>query len=244
MRSTSRTTITQEVEPSLMIRLSRTARRAVLASGAAVVVATAALGTVAAQQTPTPSPSATPRSGRTRPTMQAFIDALAARLGISSTQLQQAVDQTRIDLGVPQGRFGFGHGGPRGFEGGRGVDGAAAAQALGITVDQLRQNLAGKSLAQVAQDLGKNPADVATALKNAANQRIDQAVAAGRLTADQATQQKQQVSQRIDQQMTEVKPQGGAGTRGGEESEDDEAPHGQRSPSGTPAPSPSPGSQS
>ena len=53
------------------------------------------------------------------------------------------------------------------------------------------------------EDLLEN---VATALKNAAHQRIDADVAAGRLTADQATQRKQQVDQRIDQQMTEVAP--------------------------------------
>jgi hypothetical protein len=39
--------------------------------------------------------------------------------------------------------------------------------------------LPGKSLAQVAQAHGKNPNDVATALKNAAQQRIDQEVTAG-----------------------------------------------------------------
>jgi hypothetical protein len=51
-----------------------------------------------------------------------------------------------------------------------------AAQAIGITPEQLRQQLPGKSLAQVATDHGKNPADVATALKTAANARIDQAM--------------------------------------------------------------------
>jgi len=71
---------------------------------------------------------------------------------------------------------------------------------------QLQQELPGKSLTQVAQTHGKNPADLARALKNAAHQRIDQDVASGRLTADQATQQKQQVDQRIDQQLTEVTP--------------------------------------
>ena len=76
---------------------------------------------------------------------------------------------------------------------------------------QLQQELPGKSLSAVATAHGKNPADVATALKNAAHTRIDQQFTAGRLTADQATQQKQQADQRIDQQMTEVVPQAPAG---------------------------------
>ena len=70
--------------------------------------------------------------------------------------------------------------------------------------------MAGKSLAQVAQAHGKTANDVATALKNAANQRIDQEVAAGRLTADQATQRKQDIATRIDQMVNQVRPQPGA----------------------------------
>jgi hypothetical protein len=53
---------------------------------------------------------------------------------------------------------------------------AVAAQAIGITPQQLRQELPGKSLAQVATANGKNPADVATALKTAASAHIDQAM--------------------------------------------------------------------
>jgi hypothetical protein len=82
---------------------------------------------------------------------------------------------------------------------------------MGISVDQLRQELPGKSLAQVASAHNKNPSDVATALKNAANQQIDQAVSSGRLTADQGNQRKQQVDQQIDQRMNQVTPQGGPG---------------------------------
>ena len=112
------------------------------------------------------------------------------------------------------GGFGFGPGGGErgGFGPGASLD--AAAQALGLTTDQLRQDLVGKSLAQVAQAHGKNPSDVATAMKNAANQHIDQAVSSGQLTADQAAQRKQQVSQRIDQLINQVLPQGGSGGAG------------------------------
>jgi hypothetical protein len=81
-----------------------------------------------------------------------------------------------------------------------------AAQAIGITPQQLRTELPGKSLAQLAQAHGKNPADIATALKTAADQRIDQEVTTGKLTADQAAQRKQTVDQRIDQAVNQVVP--------------------------------------
>jgi hypothetical protein len=53
---------------------------------------------------------------------------------------------------------------------------AVVATALGITPEQLRQELPGKSLAQVAQAHGKTPEELAAALKAAANQRIDQRI--------------------------------------------------------------------
>jgi hypothetical protein len=203
---------------SILSWFSGTARRGVLAGGAVLVIAAAAAG-VAAAQTPTPSPGqgATPPAQSTpRPTEQAFLAALAQRLGIATDRLQQAITQARADVGLPGRGSGFGHFDRRGRGGGRGgLDSTVAAQAIGISVDQLRQELPGKSLAQVAQAHGKTGDAVATALKNAANQRIDQAVTAGRLTAEQATQQKQQQAQRIDQIVNQVMPQAGQGPRGG-----------------------------
>jgi len=60
---------------------------------------------------------------------------------------------------------------------------------------------------------------VATALKNAANTRIDQAVSANRVTADQANTQKTNIDQRIDQLVNQVVPQGfpGRGGPGGQQ---------------------------
>jgi hypothetical protein len=175
-----------------------------VALGAVVVLGGAAVGIASAQATPTP---AQPGRSQSRPDPQAYLDALARRLNVTSDALRQAMTQARADVGLPAGGpgpgFGIGHGPGRG---GRGGDLTAAAQAIGISVDQLRQELPGKSLAQVAQAHGKTANDVATALKNAANQRIDQAVADGRLTAAEATQRKQEVAQRIDQQVSEVRP--------------------------------------
>jgi hypothetical protein len=192
-----------------MSRSFFSARRSLAAGAAVLVLGGSAVGIASAQTAPaTPATSSAVGQGQASPQYQAFIDALAKRLGISSATLQTAVGQARTDAGLPAGGFGFGHGGPDGpgRPGGFGRNLNAAATAIGIPEAQLRQELPGKSLTQVAQAHGKNPADVATALKNAVHQRIDQDVTSGRLTADQATQRKTQVDQRIDQQMTEVAP--------------------------------------
>jgi hypothetical protein len=184
-----------------------------LAVGSAVLVMGGAAVSVATAQTAPATPPAP--AGQTQPGYQAFVDALAKRLGITSSALQSAISQARTDAGLPA-NSGFGPGGRGGPAGGRGVDLNGAATTIGITVTQLQQELATKSLADVATAHGKNPSDVATALKNAAHQRIDQDVTDGRLTADQAAQAKQQADQRIDQMMTQVGPPNhqGSGPRG------------------------------
>jgi hypothetical protein len=53
---------------------------------------------------------------------------------------------------------------------------AVAAEAIGITPEQLHQELPGKSLAQVAEAHGKSAADVSSALKTAAHARVDQRI--------------------------------------------------------------------
>ena len=143
--------------------------RVVIAAGAVLVLGGSAVGIAAAQSQPATS---TPTA------YQKFIDSLAQKLGISSQQLQTDISQARQDAGLPaNGGFpgrgpGGGPGGPRGGFG-FGFDFQAAAQTLGITPQQLRTELQGKSLAQVAQAHGKTAADVATTLKNAAHQQID-----------------------------------------------------------------------
>lgn len=182
------------------------ARRVAIVAGAVLVLGGSAVGIAAAQTTPT----ATPTGQNSQ--YQKFIDALAQKLGVSSQTLQSDIDQVRQEQGLPSGGgFPFGGGGfARGGFGAR-FDLQAAAQAIGITPEQLRTELPGKSLAQVAQAHGKSGNDVATALKNAANQKIDQAVSSGRLTSDQANTQKTNIAQRIDQLVNQVTPQAGQG---------------------------------
>jgi hypothetical protein len=187
-------------------------KRGLAAGGAVLLLGGSAIGIASAQTAPTASPTTGAAAGQAH--FQAFVDALAKRLGISSATLQTAISEARTDAGLPAGGgFGPGRGGPHGPGGpggphgfGRNLD--AAAQAIGIPATQLQQELPGKTLSAVATAHGKHPADVATALKNAAHTRIDQSVTDGRMTAAEATTQKQQVDSRIDQQMTEVVPAG------------------------------------
>lgn len=205
-------------------------KRSVLATGAALTLLGGIAGVAGAQQpTPTATPRATPPAQGTPGAGQAqaqqrldqYLTTLAGKLGVSVDSLRQAMTETRTQLGLPDrghGHFG-GRGGPGG-PGGPGRDGVpgmrglgagltVAAQAINITVDQLRQELPGKSLADVARAHNVDPARVTTALKNDANTRIDQAVTAGRFTAEQATQAKQRSSEMVDQLMTRQTPAAG-----------------------------------
>ena len=83
----------------------------------------------------------------------------------------------------------------------------SAANAIGITADQLRQELPGKSLADVAKAHNVDPKKVADRLKADAKSRIDQAVASGRVPADQAAQLNQGVDQMVDRFMDQKLPQ-------------------------------------
>src|SRR5579872_3566375 len=162
-----------------MQRVPQTFRRLAVAGAAVLVLGGAAVGIAAAQTQPATTPSGQ-QTG-----YQKFITALASKLGISPATLQSDIADARQSAGLPAKGHGFPGPGGRGPRGGFGLDFNAAAQAIGITPQQLRQELPGKSLAQVAQAHGKTADDVSTALKNAANQRIDQAVSSGRITADQ-----------------------------------------------------------
>ena len=213
-----------------MTRFSSTAlKRGAVAAGAALMLAGGAAGIVGAQQaTQTPRASVTPAPGaqgqgaqQAQQRYDQFLSTLAGKLGVTVDKLKQALGDTQKELGLPDHRIGpfggprpgpGGHGGP----GGPGVPGFArdllglgldtAAQAIGITPEQLRQELPGKTLTDVAKAHNVDPAKVATALKSAASARTDQAVANGRLTAEQATQLKQRESQMIDELMTRQLP--------------------------------------
>lgn len=208
-------------------------KRTLAAGGAALLLGGATIGVVGAQQpTPTPVPGRTPAPANTapatpsanaqrpgKPDRQAFWDAVARRLGITAERLQQAIAEARTEVGIPDrnGRGGRGPGGP-GIGGPRvriALD--VAAQALGLTPAQLRTELSGKSLADVARARNVDPARVADALKAEANTRIDRAATDGRVTADQVAALKQRTATEIDASLTRqvpARPTRPAGTPG------------------------------
>jgi hypothetical protein len=105
-------------------------------------------------------------------------------------------------LGGPGGLH-RGPGGPRfgrGFIRGPIADVAeAAAKAIGITEAQLFEGLRdGKSLSELAQDNGKDYADVKAAVRRAVSAELDDAVKAGRITRAQADQILARVTEKLD----------------------------------------------
>lgn len=196
------------------------------ALAAAGVLTAAGLGgiTVAAvhaQQPPAP-PAAQQRAQR----MDEFLNRLAQNLGVTPERLRDAIKQTalqEVDAAVARGeltaqqaqaikdRINAGDLGPFGFGPGRGHGGpgpmaahADIAQFLGITPEQLRAELNGQSLAQVAQAHGKSRDQLIQFLVSNAQQRLNEAVQAGRLTQQQADQRLADLQARIEQLVDRV----------------------------------------
>lgn len=157
---------------------------------------------------------------------KAVIDDAASQLGVEPDALSGALRQAmknRIDAAVAAGRLteeaatelkerigsedfpllgrgghgpGFdGHGGPGRFA--RGEVHAAAASYLGLTEAELREELADKTLAEVAKEQGKPVSGLVDAMVAAAEKSIDQAVADGRLTEEQADVMKSGLEERM-----------------------------------------------
>lgn len=160
-------------------------------------------------------------SGSSSPSQesQAIINDAAGRLGITPTKLSAALKQAlldRIDAAVAAGRitkaqgdalkqrinsndFPLIGGGHRDF-GHFGFFGRldAAAGYLGLTEAQLHSELeSGKTLAQIAKEHGKSADGVVNALVDAAKQKLDAAVKAGRLTQAQADQMLNDLRSRV-----------------------------------------------
>jgi len=113
------------------------------------------------------------------------IDSLVASGRLSQAQgdaLKQRIQSGQAPLFG--GRFGFDHGHGFGRFGAVGL--GAAAGYLGVSGPDLRNALAsGKTLAQVAQEHGKSVEGLVSALVDAAKQKLDAAVSAGRITQAQ-----------------------------------------------------------
>lgn len=132
--------------------------------------------------------------------IDALVAAATARIDEMKTQLPDrmaAMVERDGPVGGPggPGRPGH-HRGP-----GRGIVNSVddAATALGIPVQELRDELAaGKSIATVASEKGKDLDEVKAAMIADATERIDRAVADGVITEERAAEMKANLAEKID----------------------------------------------
>ena len=96
----------------------------------------------------------------------------------------------------------------------RALAGDVVTETLGMTGEELRSALSeGKSLADIAVEQGVPVEDLTAALVGAAEERIDQAVAAGNLDEERGEKIKAELAERIDEHVNRVHD-GSTGPRG------------------------------
>lgn len=200
------------------MNLRRFATRRTLAIGAAVLAVAAGTGAALAATSGTFDPKAE---------QDAFQAAVAKKLGVTTTELQDAYKSAaleRLDAAVAAGRITKAQAdelrthieagdfmGPHGFFGGPGIHGAghlgAAAAYLGLDEAALAQKLqTGQSLAEVAKAQGKSVDGLKQALIADEKKELDQAVADGRLTAAQRDAMLAGLEARIDDMIHRTGP--------------------------------------
>jgi hypothetical protein len=212
--------------------------RALAAAGVLTVAGVA--GTMAAVNAQQPSPSPSPPAAAQQRAND-HLNRLAQNLGVTVDRLRAALQQTALqevdaalqrgditaeraqqardrinsgDIGRFGGGFGIGRGG--GERGDRfGASHEEIAQFLGVTAEQLRTELNGTSLAQVAQNHGRARAQLIQFLTSAAQQDLAGAVQAGRLTQQQADQRLAELQSRIEQMVDRVRQPRQPGARPG-----------------------------
>ena len=187
---------------------SRTTRRAGVAAAAVTaglvggLVLAPAVATAATSDRST-AEAATERVQRLKDALQGLVDD-----GTLDEEQRDAVASRLAEQLPPRGHghghghghglghgHGDGHGHGHGKVHGNGLGGGpaldAAAGVLGLSAEELRAELrGGRSLADVAAERGVDVDDVEQAIVDAAEQRLDEAVADGRLTQEQADERR------------------------------------------------------
>lgn len=229
------------------------ARLAVVGAAAAGTLVLGAAGAVAipalaADTTPAPSPEATADGpDRTAKRAEAITQALAGLVRAGTISQAQA-DAVAAELAGSQALRGPGgrHGGPgRGLLGGEEVA-AAAAGALGLQADALRDRLrAGETLKAIAEAQGKDLDAVVAAVVAAVEKRIAAEVTAGRLTQARADEIRSRLAERVRalaEQGRPARPDGGRGWghRGGDTDRDGDSDRDGNAPTPTPSASATP----
>ena len=193
---------------------SRLQTLAVASAAGVVSLAVAVVGLPALADAATngtsPTDAVSKRVSAIRGSLQGLVD--------DKTLTDAQADKVAETLGqkgpFPGGGEGFRHGGPGFFLGG-GMD--AVAKVLGMSVEDLRAALReGSTLAELAKQKGKSVDAVVAALTSDANQRIDEAVKAGKITKAQGDEAKQKVAEGMKTFVTEGLPmRGGSHKFGG-----------------------------
>ncbi|MFS0699416.1 hypothetical protein AB6N24_05530, partial [Cellulomonas sp. 179-A 4D5 NHS] len=146
--------------------------------------------------------------------VQAIADALAGLVGDGTLTQAQADEVATTLAGSDALRGGGGHGG------GRGLELTAAAEALGLTADELRTALTadGATLAGVAEAEGVELSALTDALVAAGTERIEAALADGRITQEEADAAiaalPAKVAERVEQELPAGGPRGHGGGPG------------------------------
>lgn len=200
-------------------------RRAILTAGGAALVGCATLGAVSlgvasAQSSATSPPTlsttgnavfVTSDSADLKQRQDKFVATLAGKLGVSSDKLRQALKDTQQEVGPVPLLFGAG-------KEAIGVGGTAisitselapAARVIGISEDQLKLELAGKSLSDVAKAHNADLQKVSNAIKSAREADLDSAVQSGKLPAELAKTIKSHLDREIEMLMRVVRPADG-----------------------------------
>ncbi|MEY2434693.1 MAG: hypothetical protein QOC92_4418 [Acidimicrobiaceae bacterium] len=141
-----------------------------------------------------------------RAKFKGVLDKLVANGTITQEQ-EDAIIQAFKDAKDSNGGPGKGRGGPR-MKVLEGLAEAAAAK-IGVTVDELKAAVqSGQSVADLATAHGVAPADVESAIVEAATAKIDQAVKDGKLTQTMADKLKAHVPDAAHRFVTHIKPEG------------------------------------
>jgi hypothetical protein len=174
-------------------------RRRIATAGVAGILGVTGLALVTA---PLASAETTTEDGATTvgTRLQAIKDALAGLVGDGSITQEQADEVATTLDGSDALRGPGGPGGPGGHGGGgRALSLDAAAEALGMTADELRTALEadGTTLADVAEAQGVETSTLVDALVAAGTERITEKVTEGRLTQEEADAQIAALPERI-----------------------------------------------
>ncbi|MCI2239405.1 hypothetical protein MO973_00825 [Paenibacillus sp. TRM 82003] len=195
----------------------RITKRAVAASTAGAVAA-GGLGLVllgAPVASAATTDSSTSSSTGIGDRLQAIADALSGLVS-DGTITQEQADAVAETLGSSDALRG--PGGPGGHGGGgRALDLDAAAEAVGLSADELRTALQadGATLASVAADEGVEEQTLVDALVAAGEERLQQAVTDGRLTQEQADERIAELPEQVAAAIDAEFRGGPGGGRGG-----------------------------